>query len=152
MDSVLIGQILAGTFFLAILVTLMAGYLVAFALGGLSIIFALLGWAFGAFDMNLLGSLATRFFGVITNPVLIAVPLFVYMGVVLEKSRIAEVLLTTMGQLFGSLRGGLGFSVVIVGTMLAASTGVVGATVVTMGLLSLPAMMRAGYDRAWRPA
>lgn len=146
MDSVLAGQILAGLFFVAILVTLMFGYLVAFALGGLSILFALLGYATGSFDMHLLSSLATRFFGVITNPVLIAVPLFVFMGVVLEKSRIAEVLLTTMGQLFGSLRGGLGFSVVIVGTMLAASTGVVGATVVTMGLLSLPAMMRAGYD------
>lgn len=146
MDPVVIGQILAGLFFVAILATLMFGYLVAFALGGLSILFAVLGWAFGTFDANLLSSLATRFFGVITNPVLIAVPLFVFMGVVLEKSRIAEVLLTTMGQLFGSLRGGLGFSVVIVGTLLAASTGVVGATVVTMGLLSLPAMMRAGYD------
>lgn len=146
MDPVLSGQILAGLFFVAILATLMFGYLVAFALGGLSILFALLGWATGSFDMHLLSSLATRFFGVITNPVLIAVPLFVFMGVVLEKSRIAEVLLTTMGQLFGTLRGGLGFSVVIVGTMLAASTGVVGATVVTMGLLSLPAMMRAGYD------
>ena len=146
MDPILTGQILAGLFFLAILGTLMFGYLVAFALGGLSMIFALLGYATGAFDMHLLSSLATRFFGVITNPVLIAVPLFVFMGVVLEKSRIAEVLLTTMGQLFGGLRGGLGFSVVIVGTLLAASTGVVGATVVTMGLLSLPAMMRAGYD------
>jgi TRAP-type mannitol/chloroaromatic compound transport system permease large subunit len=146
MDPVVIGQILAGLFFVAILATLMFGYLVAFALGGLSILFAVLGWAFGTFDANLLSSLATRFFGVITNPVLIAVPLFVFMGVVLEKSRIAEVLLTTMGQLFESLRGGLGFSVVIVGTLLAASTGVVGATVVTMGLLSLPAMMRAGYD------
>lgn len=146
MDPVLSGQILAGLFFVAILGTLMFGYLVAFALGGLSIMFALLGWATGSFDLHLLSSLATRFFGVITNPVLIAVPLFVFMGVVLEKSRIAEVLLTTMGQLFGTLRGGLGFSVVIVGTMLAASTGVVGATVVTMGLLSLPAMIRAGYD------
>lgn len=146
MDPVVLGQILAGLFFFAILATLMFGYLVAFALGGLSIVFAVLGWMVGAFDANLLSSLATRFFGVITNPVLIAVPLFVFMGVVLEKSRIAEVLLTTMGQLFGTLRGGLGFSVVIVGTMLAASTGVVGATVVTMGLLSLPAMMRAGYD------
>jgi TRAP-type mannitol/chloroaromatic compound transport system permease large subunit len=146
MDTVVIGQILAGGFFLAILVTLMFGYFAAFALGGLSVFFAVIGYAVGVFDLHLLGSLATRFFGVITNPVLIAVPLFVYMGVILEKSQIAEVLLTTMGQLFGSLRGGLGFSVVIVGTLLAASTGVVGATVVTMGLLSLPAMMRAGYD------
>jgi TRAP-type mannitol/chloroaromatic compound transport system permease large subunit len=146
MDPTLVGQVLAGLFFIAILFTLMFGYFAAFALGGLSVFFALLGSALGVFDLHLFGSLATRFFGVITNPVLIAVPLFVFMGVVLEKSNIAEVLLTTMGQLFGSLRGGLGFSVVIVGTLLAASTGVVGATVVTMGLLSLPAMMRAGYD------
>jgi TRAP-type mannitol/chloroaromatic compound transport system permease large subunit len=146
MDPVIVGQVLALLFFAAVLATLMFGYLVAFALGGLSIMFALLGAWFGAFDLNLLNALATRFFGVITNPVLIAVPLFIFMGVILERSRIAEVLLTTMGQLFGALRGGLGFSVVIVGTLLAASTGVVGATVVTMGLLSLPAMMRAGYD------
>ncbi|WP_163892925.1 TRAP transporter large permease subunit, partial [Proteus mirabilis] len=79
-------------------------------------------------------------------PVLIAVPLFVFMGVVLERSKIAEVLLTTMGQMFGAMRGGLGISVVVVGALLAASTGVVGATVVAMGLLALPAMMRAGYD------
>jgi TRAP-type mannitol/chloroaromatic compound transport system permease large subunit len=146
MDSDILGQVLAGLFFLAILVTLMFGYMVAFALGGLSLIFALIGHWAGAFDLHLLSSLATRFWGVITNPVLIAVPLFIFMGVILERSRIAEVLLTTMGQVFGTLRGGLGFSVVIVGVLLAASTGVVGATVVTMGLLSLPAMMRAGYD------
>jgi TRAP-type mannitol/chloroaromatic compound transport system permease large subunit len=144
--SVPVGEILAALFFVAILATLMAGYMVAFALGGLSLIFAGLGWWAGAFDLSLLSGLSTRFYGTITNPVLIAVPLFVFMGVVLERSKIAETLLTTMGQLFGSLRGGLGFSVVIVGALLAASTGVVGATVVTMGLLSLPAMMRAGYD------
>jgi len=146
MDPELIGEILAVLFFVAVLGTLMLGYMVAFALGGLSIIFALLGFAFGAFDLNLLASLATRFFGVITNPVLIAVPLFIFMGVVLERSKIAEVLLTTMGQLFGAMRGGLGISVVLVGMLLAASTGVVGATVVAMGLLALPAMMKAGYD------
>ncbi len=146
MDTALIGQILAGLFFVAILIILMLGYMVAFALGGISLMFGVIGWYLGVFDPALFASLATRFFGVITDPVLISVPLFVYMGVVLEKSRIAEVLLTTMAQLFGSLRGGLGFSVVIVGTLLAAATGVVGATVVTMGLLSLPAMMRAGYD------
>jgi TRAP-type mannitol/chloroaromatic compound transport system permease large subunit len=140
------GQFLAALFFFAILGFLMFGYIVAWTLGGLSIIFALLGWYFGAFDLDLLTSLATRFFGTITNPVLIAVPLFIFMGVVLERSKIAEVLLTTMGQLFGTLRGGLGLSVVIVGALLAASTGVVGATVVAMGLLALPAMMRAGYD------
>jgi TRAP-type mannitol/chloroaromatic compound transport system permease large subunit len=145
-DPVAIGQVLAALFFATILVVLMAGYIVAWTLGGLSVGFALLGWYFGAFDLALLAGLSTRFFGVITNPVLIAVPLFVFMGVVLERSRIAEALLTTMGQLFGSLRGGLGVSVVVVGLLLAASTGIVGATVVTIRLLSLPAMMRAGYD------
>ncbi len=145
-DPVIAGQILAALFFGAILIFLMAGYIVAWTLGGLSIGFALIGWSMGAFDVALFAGLSTRFFGVITNPVLVAVPLFVFMGVVLERSKIAELLLTTMGQLFGSLRGGLGISVVIVGVLLAASTGIVGATVVTMGLLSLPAMMRAGYD------
>lgn len=145
-DPAVAGKVLAGLFFLAILACLMSGYIVAWTLGGLSVAFALLGWWLGAFDLALLAGLSTRFFGVITNPVLVAVPLFVFMGVVLERSRIAEALLTTMGQLFGALRGGLGISVVIVGTLLAASTGIVGATVVTMGLLSLPAMMRAGYD------
>jgi TRAP-type mannitol/chloroaromatic compound transport system permease large subunit len=145
-DAVTAGQVLAAVFFFSILVVLMFGYMVAFALGGLAVIFAALGWMVGAFDLALLNGLGTRFYGVITNPVLIAVPLFVFMGVMLERSRIAEVLLTTMGQLFGSLHGGLGISVVIVGALLAASTGIVGATVVTMGLLSLPAMMRAGYD------
>ncbi len=145
-DPVFAGQLLAGLFFFAILGVLMFGYIVAWTLGGLSIMFGVLGWWFGAFDLSLFAGLATRFFGVITNPVLIAVPLFIFMGVVLERSKIAEVLLTTMGQLFGSMRGGLGLSVVIVGTLLAASTGVVGATVVAMGLLALPAMMRAGYD------
>lgn len=146
MSSLVIGQILAGTFFFVILIVLMGGYIVAWTLGGLSVMFALLGWYLGAFDINLLQGLATRFFGTITNPVLIAVPLFIFMGVVLERSKIAEVLLTTMGQLFGSMRGGLGISVVVVGTLLAASTGVVGATVVAMGLLALPSMLRAGYD------
>ena len=146
LDPALVGQILAGLFFLAILVVLLSGYIVAWTLGGLSMIFALIAWSVGAFDANLLQALSTRFFGVITNPVLIAVPLFVFMGVVLERSKIAEVLLTTMGELFGSLRGGLGVSVVLVGALLAASTGVVGATVVAMGLLALPAMLRAGYD------
>jgi TRAP-type mannitol/chloroaromatic compound transport system permease large subunit len=145
-DPVLAGKIIATAFFFTILLVLMFGYIVAWTLGGLSVIFALLAWYFGAFDPSLFQGLASRFFGVITNPVLIAVPLFIFMGVVLERSRIAEMLLTTMGQLFGKLRGGLGLSVVIVGTLLAASTGVVGATVVAMGLLALPAMMRAGYD------
>jgi tripartite ATP-independent transporter DctM subunit len=110
------------------------------------LIFAGLGMAFGVFDAAILSALVGRYFGTMTNETLVAVPLFVFMGVMLERSKIAEALLTTMGELFGSLRGGLGYSVVIVGALLAASTGIVGATVVTMGLLSLPAMMRAGYD------
>ena len=146
LDPVLTGQALSVLLFVAIMGFLLTGYIVAFTLGGLAILFAAAGiWA-GAFDPTLLAGLPTRFWGVVTNPVLIAVPLFVFMGVLLERSGIAETLLTTMGQVFGSLRGGLGYSVVIVGALLAAATGVVGATVVTMGLLSLPAMLRAGYD------
>jgi tripartite ATP-independent transporter DctM subunit len=146
MDPLIIGQWMAGLLFLFVIGALMSGYIVAFTLGGLAVIFAGVGSLVGAFDPALFAGLPTRFWGVITNPVLVAVPLFVFMGVVLERSGIAESLLTTMGQLFGSMRGGLGLSVVLVGALLAAATGVVGATVVTMGLLSLPAMMRAGYD------
>ena len=98
------------------------------------------------FDISNFGSLPNRYIGFMSNEVLVAVPLFIFMGVMLERSRIAEQLLLTMSKLFGNLRGGLGLSVVVVGAMLAASTGVVGATVVTMGLISLPAMLRAGYD------
>jgi TRAP-type mannitol/chloroaromatic compound transport system permease large subunit len=146
MDAALLGQLMAGGLFLLIILFLMSGYIVAFTLGGLAILVGFAGIAVGAFDQSLFAALPNRFWGVITNPVLVAVPLFVFMGVVLERSGIAESLLTTMGQLFGSLRGGLALSVVLVGALLAAATGVVGATVVTMGLLSLPAMMRAGYD------
>lgn len=145
-DAALTGQMLAAGLFLAILALLMTGYLVAFTLGGLAILFGFAGMWLGAFDERLFAALPNRFWGIITNPVLIAVPLFVFMGVVLERSGIAESLLTTMGQVFGRMRGGLALSVVLVGALLAAATGVVGATVVTMGLLSLPAMMRAGYD------
>jgi TRAP-type mannitol/chloroaromatic compound transport system permease large subunit len=146
MDAAFLGQLMAGGLFLLIILFLMSGYIVAFTLGGLAILVGFAGIAVGAFDQSLFAALPNRFWGVITNPVLVAVPLFVFMGVVLERSGIAESLLTTMGQLFGSLRGGLALSVVLVGALLAAATGVVGATVVTMGLLSLPAMMRAGYD------
>jgi TRAP-type mannitol/chloroaromatic compound transport system permease large subunit len=146
MDAALLGQMMAAGLFLLIILFLMSGYLVAFTLGGLAILMGFAGiWA-GAFDPALFAALPNRFWGVLTNPVLVAVPLFVFMGVVLERSGIAESLLTTMGQVFGRLRGGLALSVVLVGALLAAATGVVGATVVTMGLLSLPAMMRAGYD------
>ena len=146
MDPILIGEILSGLMFFGIIGFLMLGFPVAFSLAGVSLLFGLVGMWFGVFNPSNFGSLAGRYIGFMTNEVLVAVPLFIFMGVMLERSRIAEQLLTTMGKLFGNMRGGLGMSVIIVGAMLAASTGVVGATVVTMGLISLPAMLRAGYD------
>ena len=124
---------------------LMGGYNVAFTLSGVSLIFAAIGVATGTFDASFLTALPGRIYPLITREILIAVPLFVFMGVMLERSRIAEDLLEAMGDLFGSLRGGLGVSVVFVGALLAASTGIVGATVVTMGLLSLPTMLKRNY-------
>ena len=131
--------------FAALIFVILLGYPVAFGIAGVATLFALLGWWLDAFSMNLMGALGHRFFGIMTNPVLTAIPLFVVMGVVLEKSRIAEELLETMGRLFGHLRGGLGVSVMLVGALLAASTGIVGATVVAMGMIALPAMLRNGY-------
>lgn len=124
---------------------LMGGYNVAFTLSGVSLIFAALGVTTGTFEAEFLLSLPGRIYPLITREILIAVPLFVFMGVMLEKSRIAEDLLEAMGDLFGPMRGGLGISVIFVGALLAASTGIVGATVVTMGLLSLPTMLKRGY-------
>ena len=132
--------------FLLVIVVLMSGYPVAFTLAGVSLAFALLGSFVGGFDTSLMHALPSRLFGIMTNETLIAVPLFIFMGVTLERSRIAEDLLDTMTRMFGRRRGGLGFSVVLVGMLLAASTGIVGATVVTMGLLSLPTMLKRGYD------
>ncbi len=142
----LLGEIIALLMFAATIGIVLIGYPVAFTLAGTGLIFSLIGNLLGVFDFDFLNALPQRYLGTMTNEVLVAVPLFVFMGVMLERSRIADALLTTMGQLFGGLRGGLGISVVLVGALLAASTGIVGATVVTMGLLSLPAMMRAGYD------
>ncbi len=130
----------------AVCAALMAGYPVALTLAGVSLGFATFGHLSGAMNFAILGALPQRIFGVMTNEVLLAIPMFIFMGVMLERSRIAEDLLETMGRLFGSLRGGLGISVVIVGTLLAAAKGVVGATTVTMGLIVLPAMLRFGYD------
>ncbi|WP_198586131.1 TRAP transporter large permease [Roseovarius salinarum] len=130
----------------ALMGAILIGFPVSFAIAGTAIIFAYAGWAAGAMKLNLLGALGQRVFGVMTNDVLIAIPLFVTMGVILERSRIAEDLLDTMGRLFGQLRGGLGISVVVVGALLAASTGIVGATVIAMGLIALPTMLRTGYD------
>lgn len=140
-----VGDILSIFLFLSVLGTLLIGYPIAITLAGTSLIFAIIGHHLGAFDYAILNSLPLRYLGVMTNDVLVAVPLFIFMGLILEKSGLAEALLTTMGQLFGPLRGGLAFSVVVVGALLAASTGVVGATVITMGLISLPAMLKAGY-------
>ncbi|MFD1380464.1 TRAP transporter large permease [Fodinicurvata halophila] len=133
--------------FAAMIGAILLGYPVALTIAGVAVIFAGVGVATGAFDSSLLGALGQRVFGVLTNTTLIAIPLFVFMGVMLEKSRIAEDLLEKMGRLFGPLPGGLGVSVVIVGALLAASTGIVGATVVAMGLIALPTMLRNGYDR-----
>jgi tripartite ATP-independent transporter DctM subunit len=132
----------------AAIVVLLLGYPVAFALAGTALATAAGAWLAGGFDWAFMGSLPSRVFGVMGNETLIAVPLFVFMGVTLERARLAEDLLGSMAALFGQLRGGLAFSVVAVGTLLAASTGIVGATVVTMGLLSLPLMLRRGYDPA----
>jgi tripartite ATP-independent transporter DctM subunit len=132
--------------FVVVCLVLMLGYPVAFSLAGTALIFAGVGVATGSIDPYLLQATPNRVFGIINNQTLIAVPLFVFMGVMLERSKIAENLLTQMAQLFSGLPGGLGICVAFVGMLLAASTGIVGATVVTMGLLSLPAMMKNNYD------
>ncbi|MES9826184.1 MAG: TRAP transporter large permease subunit [Candidatus Thiodiazotropha endolucinida] len=134
--------------FLVVCLVLLLGYPVAFSLGGTALAFAWFGSLNGYFDDAFLQALPNRLYGIMTNETLIAVPLFVFMGVMLERSRVAENLLDTMAALFGPLRGGLGISVTLVGMLLAASTGIVGATVVTMGLLSLPTMLRRNYHPA----
>ena len=125
---------------------LLTGYPVAFTISGVALIFGILGSLFNVFDISFIASLPNRIYGIMTNDLLIAVPLFVFMGVMLQKSRIAEELLETMGLILGSMKSGLSISVTLVGALLAASTGIVGATVVTMGLLSLPTMIKRGYD------
>lgn len=134
--------------FAGVCICLLFGYPVAFSLGGTALLFAALGSMFGTFDAVFLEALPNRLFGIVRNETLIAVPLFVLMGVLLEKSKLAERLLDSMAMLFGTLRGGLGISVILVGMLMAASTGIVGATVVTMGMISLPTMLRRGYDPA----
>lgn len=141
-----VNEVLSLLLLATVCVTLLLGFPVAFTLSGTAILFALLGSALDVFNLKFYNALPSRYFGVMSNEVLVAVPLFVFMGVMLERSKVAENLLLTMGQCFGRLRGGLGLSVTFVGMLLAASTGIVGATVVTMGLLSLPTMLKAGYD------
>jgi tripartite ATP-independent transporter DctM subunit len=142
------GELLAVGLFLGVCGALLLGFPVAFTLAGTSLLFAGLGHLIGHFDLVFFLGLAPRYFGVMTSETLVAVPLFIFMGFVLERSRIAEELLRTMGVLFGATPGGLGYAVVVVGAVLAASTGVVGAVVVTMSLISLPTMLRAGYEPA----
>ena len=140
------GDVLGPVMFAVVLVLIFSGYPVSFSLGGTALIFAFIGVNLGYFDWTLMLAFPERVFGVMSNYVLLAVPFFIFMGTILEKSKLAEDLLTTIGALFGSLRGGLALAVVFVGALLAAATGVVGASVVAMGLISLPVMLRYGYS------
>jgi tripartite ATP-independent transporter DctM subunit len=141
-----LAQLLDVGMFVVACLLILAGYPVAFTLAGVAVLFAGLGWSLDVFDPTFLAAIPQRIFGVMTNSILIAIPLFIFKGVMLEKSKVAILLIETMGRLFGRLRGGLGYSVTIVGALLAASTGMVGATVVMMGLLALPPMLRWGYS------
>lgn len=136
---------LALLLFSLVLIALMIGFPVAFTLAGVSLLFALGASLFGVFDMAFLNSVPSRIFSIMTNSTLLAVPLFVFMGLMLEKSKIADQLLLTLAEVFQGVRGGLGIAVILVGALLAASTGLVGATVVMMGLLALPTLLKQGY-------
>ena len=140
-------QILSICMFATTFILLLFGFPVAFTLAGVSILFALAASIFNFLSPDFLALIPSKIFGTMTNELLVAVPLFIFMGLILEKSKIAEELLETIANLFGKIKGGLGFTVIIVGTLLAASTGIVGATVVTMGLLTLPTMLKWGYDK-----
>ena len=140
-------EVLSIIMFLTTLGLLLFGFPVAFTLAGSALIFGFLGDALEIFNFRMIGFFPQRIFGTMINEPLVAVPLFIFMGIMLEKTKIAAGLLQSIGELFGSTKGGLGIGVVIVGMLLAASTGIVGATVVTMGMLSLPSMMKAGYDQ-----
>ena len=140
-------SILGPLMFLGLLVFVFSGYPIAFSLAGTGLFFSIFGMLMGYFDVSFFNTLTERIFGVMANYVLLAVPFFIFMGTMLEKSKLAEDLLTTIGMLFGPIRGGVAIAVVLVGTLLAAATGVVGATVVAMGLISLPVMLRYGYSK-----
>lgn len=135
--------------FVVVCVVLMFGYSVALSLAGTALIFAGIGILTNTFDQSLLSALPSRLFGIMTNQTLIAVPLFVFMGVMLERSKVAEELLSSMTSALGRLPAGMGVAVTVVGALMAASTGIVGATVVTMGLMSLPSMTKAGYKASY---
>lgn len=140
-------DLLAPLMFVVTFLLIFSGYPVAFSLGGTALLFAFIGVEVGMFDWMLMTAFPQRVFGVMSNYVLLAVPFFIFMGTMLEKSKLAEDLLTTIGMLFGRLRGGLALAVVFVGALLAAATGVVGASVVAMGLISMPIMLRYGYSK-----
>src|SRR5216110_3276134 len=138
---------IAPLMFCALVITLLLGFPVAFSLGAVGIAFGLIGIKLGLLGTSLLQALPDRIWGVMSNDTLLCVPFFTFMGLILERSGMAEDLLDTIGQLFGPLRGGLAFAVIFVGALLAATTGVVAASVISMGLISLPIMLRYGYDR-----
>lgn len=138
-------EFLALILFALVFIALMIGFPVALTLSGVSLLFALVAVQFGWFDMAFLQSIPNRIYSIMSNPTLTAVPLFVFMGIMLEQSKLAEQLLGTMDEVMRGFKGGLGLSVILVGALLAASTGIVGATVVTMGLLALPTMLKQGY-------
>ena len=140
-------ELLAPLMFAGALLLIFSGYPVAFSLGGTAIIFAGIGVEAGMLSWSLLQAMPSRIFGIMSNFILLAVPFFIFMGTMLEKSGLAEDLLTTIGQLFGAVRGGLAIAVVFVGALLAAATGVVGASVVAMGLISMPVMLKYGYSK-----
>src|SRR5512144_470534 len=146
MEAFLIAN-MAPIMFGALVVFLLLGYPAAFSLGAVGLIFALIGIELGLFVPDFLQALPERVYGVMNNDTLLAIPFFTFMGLVLERSGMAEDLLDTIGQLFGTIRGGLAYAVVFVGALLAATTGVVAASVISMGLISLPIMLRYGYDR-----
>src|SRR5512138_2527951 len=138
---------IAPLMFMALVVFLLLGYPVAFALAAIGLLFGALGVELGLLGTQLFQALPERIFGIMANDTLLAVPFFTFMGLILERSGMAEDLLDTIGQLFGPVRGGLAYAVVFVGALLAATTGVVAASVISMGLISLPIMLRYGYDR-----
>ena len=138
---------MAPIMFAALVLFLLLGYPAAFSLGAVGLIFGLIGIELGLFAPDFLQALPERIYGVMSNDTLLAIPFFTFMGLVLERSGMAEDLLDTIGQLFGTVRGGLAYAVVFVGALLAATTGVVAASVISMGLISLPIMLRYGYDR-----
>src|SRR5438270_12413724 len=138
---------IAPLMFCALVITLLLGFPVAFSLGAVGIAFGLIGIKLGLLGTSLLQALPDRIWGVMSNDTLLCVPFFTFMGLILERSGMAEDLLETIGQIFGPVRGGLAYAVIFVGAMLAATTGVVAASVISMGLISLPIMLRYGYDR-----